>query len=136
MSSVSLLLLVEFMWSEIERRQFIMNLFIMMEVLTVLEPIPKDSIPASFRHNLIKMSFPKVLEEAADRIVKMIGMSSVMITIKAEIKFSHLQTTLTSERRKIMTHQNLQPTITIHWNISRRKRPLNKTLSSTTRNRL
>ena len=92
MSLVSLLLLVEFMWSEIERLQSITNLFIMMEGLTVLEPILKDLIPASFRHNLIKMSFPKVLEQPADRIVKMIGRSSVMINIKAEIKFSRLQT--------------------------------------------
>jgi hypothetical protein len=136
MSSVSLHLLVEFMWSEIELPQSIMNRFIMMEGLTVLGPILKDSIPASFRHNLIKMSFPKVLVEPADRIAKMIGRSSVMITIKAEIKFSHLQTTLISERRKILTHQNLQPTITIHWNISLRKRPSSKTLSSMTKNRL
>ena len=69
MYSVSLLLLVDFMWSEIERPLSTTNQFIMMEVLTVLGPIPKDSIPASFRHNLIKMSFPKVLKEPAYRIV-------------------------------------------------------------------
>jgi hypothetical protein len=95
----------------------------MMEVVSVLEPIPKDSILASFRHYLIKINFPKVLEEPVDRIVKMIDRSSVKISIKAKIKFNNLAITLTSEKGKILTHQNLQPIITIHWNISLRKRP-------------
>jgi hypothetical protein len=94
-----------------------------MEGVSVLERIPKDSILASFRHYLIKMNFLKVLEEPVDRIVKMIGRSSVKNAIKAEIKFNHLAITLTLERGKIFTHQNLQPIITIHWNISLRKRP-------------
>jgi hypothetical protein len=48
-----------------------------MEGVSVLERIPKDSILASFRHYLIKMNFPKVLEEPVDRIVKIIDRSSV-----------------------------------------------------------
>lgn len=113
-----------------------MNLFIMMEGVSVLEPIPKDSILASFRHHLIKMNFPKVLVEPVDRIVKMIGRSSVKIAIKAKIKFNHLATTLTSEKGKILTHQNLLPIITIHWSTSLRKRPSSKALSSMTKSRL
>jgi hypothetical protein len=82
------------------------------------------------------MNFFKVLEEPVDRLVKMKGRSSVKIAIKVEIKFKHLVITYTSERRKILTLQNLLPTIMIQWNRSLRKRPLNNAWSSMTKIRL